>query len=236
MTGFRESEGKIILFLDADLQYNANDIPLFLKKIDEGFDVVNGWRVERKDGLSRIIPSKAYNLLTNLILGPSLHDHNCGMKAFKKGVVEYILLRTDQHRYITSLAHKLGYRVCEVRIHHNPRMHGKPKFNSPVRFFTGLIDLIAVQFQLSYLYKPLLFFVPLGLSLLSIGAISSFYILYLYLTVDFPGGILKYHLPLIVLTSLVILFGLVVIVFSLLAEMVSIIKRDVDFIKEQLRK
>jgi len=235
-TGFNACLGDIVLFMDGDLQYSASDISRFIQKINDGFDVVNGWRIERNDTLIRKIPSRAYNYITNVILGPKLHDHNCGMKAFRKDVVEDILLRTGHHRYITSIAYRLGYTVSELKVKHHPRKYGVTKYSSMTRFFSGVIDMLALRFQLNYSNHPLMVFGSLGGIFLILGMLLGLWLVSLYIA-RIPGGTpLKTHLPALLLSVTLVIAGLVVFVFGLLADMISALKKDVEAVKLKLGK
>jgi glycosyltransferase involved in cell wall biosynthesis len=143
-TGFKAAKGKYVVFIDADMQYEPMDIPALLKPLKTGVvDVVNGWRKKRVDPLTKIIPSKIFNLLTSMFFGIKLHDWNCGFKAFKKEVIKNFYLGRNQHRFLIALIAKKGYKVNEVVINHYARRHGQSKYGF-MRLFQGLHDLIVL--------------------------------------------------------------------------------------------
>lgn len=151
--GFSYSKGDVIITLDADLQDDPLDIPQFLKKIDEGFDLVSGWKIKRKDPLSKTLPSKLFNKITALVSGIELHDFNCGFKAYRRNVLKSIRIYGELHRYIPIMAHTQGFRIGETGIIHHPRLHGKSKYGWE-RFMGGFLDLLTVIATTKYLHKP----------------------------------------------------------------------------------
>jgi glycosyltransferase involved in cell wall biosynthesis len=160
--GFRNAIGNIIFTLDADLQDDPAEVPKFLQKIEEGFDLVSGWRQQRNDPLSKKLPSKLFNGVTSKIAGIKLHDFNCGFKACRKEVLDSLKLYGELHRYIPVLAHSLGFRVGEVVVRHFYRQHGKSKYGWE-RYTRGFIDLLTVLVITRYLYKPGHLFGSIGL-------------------------------------------------------------------------
>jgi len=142
-SGFQKCQGDIIFTMDADLQDDPSEIPKFLAKIDEGFDVVSGWKNNRQDPLSKTLPSKLFNKMTAKLTGISLHDFNCGFKAYKKEVLEGIKIYGELHRYIPVLAHELGFISAEVSVKHNKREFGVSKYGWE-RYARGLVDLLTV--------------------------------------------------------------------------------------------
>jgi len=160
--GFRNAIGNIIFTLDADLQDDPAEVPKFLQKIEEGFDLVSGWRQQRNDPLSKKLPSKLFNGVTSKIAGIKLHDFNCGFKACRKEVLDSLKLYGELHRYIPVLAHSLGFRVGEVVVRHFYRQHGKSKYGGE-RYTRGFIDLLTVLVITRYLYKPGHLFGSIGL-------------------------------------------------------------------------
>ncbi|HLD11032.1 MAG TPA: glycosyltransferase family 2 protein [Candidatus Nanoarchaeia archaeon] len=162
LAGFNEAKGKIIITLDGDLQNNPEDIPRFIEKINQGYDLVNGWRIKRKDNRNKIVPSKIYNKLNRKILNIKLHDLNCGMKAIKKEILDDIGLYGEMHRFIPLFALNKGYKITEIKIKHHPRIHGKSKYNY-TRLFKGASDLIYLNFWLKYKEKPSYFFTKLAI-------------------------------------------------------------------------
>lgn len=160
--GFEMAKGDVIITMDADLQNDPMDIPKFAKKIDEGFDVVNGWRSQRDDPLSKTLPSKIYNRLAQTITGIKLHDSNCGFKAFKKDVLEDIDLYGEMHRYIPIFLAAKGYKLAEIKIRHHPRKYGKSKYGF-FRLLKGFLDLLYVKFWLDFSTRPIHFLGGIGI-------------------------------------------------------------------------
>ena len=141
--GFAASTAPRIVMLDGDGQDDPAEIPGFLALLDKGQDLVNGWKSPRRDPLHKTLPSRVFNLLVGWMTGLWLHDHNCGLKAFRREVLAALPLQGDMHRFITVLAASRGFRVCEKTVHHRPRGHGRTKYGS-LRFITGLVDLVQV--------------------------------------------------------------------------------------------
>ena len=177
--GFRQSIGKYILTLDADLQDDPAEVPRFLQKLEEGFDLVSGWRKHRNDPPSKTLPSQLYNSVTARIAGIPLHDFNCGFKAYRREVLDSLKLYGELHRYIPVLAHSLGFRVSEVVVRHFQRRHGFSKYGWE-RYTRGLIDLITVLVITRYSHKPGHLFGNIGLffGLLGIGSLAYLVILW----------------------------------------------------------
>jgi len=167
--GFRESRGRFVVTMDADLQDDSAEIGPLLAKLGEGYDLVSGWKQKRKDPISKTIPSKLFNGVTARISGVSLHDMNCGLKAYRSEVVKTVKLRGELHRFIPVLAHWNGFRVTEIRTVHHPRLHGTTKFG-PARFINGFLDLLAVMFMTTQSTRPLHLFGRLGILVACVGA------------------------------------------------------------------
>ena len=162
MAGFAEASGEVIITLDADLQDDPEEIPNFLNKINEGYDLVSGWKKKRNDPLSKTIPSKIFNKVTGYLSGLKLHDFNCGFKAYKKEVLDHIQIYGDLHRYIPVLAHDMGYKVTEIPIKHHPRKHGVTKYGME-RYVRGFLDLLTILTTTRFLQRPGHFFGGLGI-------------------------------------------------------------------------
>jgi glycosyltransferase involved in cell wall biosynthesis len=213
--GFKEARGDIVFTLDADLQDDPNEIPSFLKKIVEGFDLVSGWKYERHDPISKTLPSKLFNKVAASTTGVQLHDFNCGFKAYKREVVENLRLYGELHRYIPALAHHDGFKVTEIKVNHRPRQFGKSKYGI-ARFTRGLLDLLTVLFITRYTKKPLHLFGSLGLILLVPGFIINTYLLAIWLMGE---GIARR--PLLTLGVLLMIMGMQFISTGLLGEMIT---------------
>ena len=144
-TGFDAARGELIITLDGDLQNDPEDIPKLLEKIKEGYDVVCGWRKNRKDPLVRKISSRVANAARKLVLGETIHDVGCSLRVFKREVLEKITLGGEDHRFFTAFAAKYGFRVGEAEVHHTPRQYGHSKYDTWKRFRKGLTDLVRIK-------------------------------------------------------------------------------------------
>lgn len=160
--GFKSARGRIIITLDADLQNDPSDIPALLAKMDEGYDVVSGWRKDRKDAfINRKLPSMIANHLISRITGVALHDYGCTLKAYTKDIIDNLHLYGEMHRFIPALASWVGGRIAEVPVNHHPRRFGKSKYGIS-RTFRVVLDLMTVKFLLAYSTRPIHIFGKLG--------------------------------------------------------------------------
>jgi glycosyltransferase involved in cell wall biosynthesis len=212
--GFDYARGDIIISLDADLQNDPKDFPLLIQKIQEGYDIVSGWRQKRKDRmLTRRLPSFIGNWLISFFTRNKLHDYGCTLKAFRKEVVKSIKLYGEMHRFIPAIARNMGFLVTEVKVNHRPRLHGKSKYRS-TRFIRVILDLLTVKFLLSYSTRPLQIFGLIGFLTGIIGIILGLYLSYqrLIIKVGISGR------PLLLLAILLMVIGLQFITLGLLAE------------------
>ena len=166
--GFNAARGGIIITMDADLQDQPEEIPKFLKALDEGADMVSGWKRCRKDPLDKTLPSRVFNFLVRATSGLKLNDVNCGFKAYRAEVAKDIKLYGEMHRFIPILAHAEGYRVGEVAVEHQPREHGHSKYG-PTRLIKGALDLLTTVVLTRYLRRPAHFFGGAGLVVGAIG-------------------------------------------------------------------
>lgn len=214
--GFSEAEGGIIVTMDADLQDDPREIPRFLSKIEEGYDLVSGWKFPRRDPLSKTIPSKLFNLATRVVTGLKLHDSNCGFKAYRSEVVRQLEIYGGLHRYIAALAHWRGFRVGEIEVQHHPRQFGESKFGL-ARFSKGFFDLITALFLTQYVRRPLHLFGWFGVFSLAGGMLINIYLAVLWFTGHRPIG----DRPLLMLGVLLVILGGQFFSFGLLAEMVT---------------
>jgi hypothetical protein len=139
--------------MDADLQDEPREIPRFLEALDSGYDLVSGWKARRNDPLSKTLPSKVFNRITAWISGISLHDFNCGFKAYRREIIEHLQLYGELHRYIPVLAHDAGFKVGEIEVEHHPRRHGKSKYGFE-RYVRGFLDLVTILATTRYLQRP----------------------------------------------------------------------------------
>lgn len=175
--GFLSCTGKYVITMDADLQDDPAEIPNLINKLEEGWDMVSGWKKKRNDPLEKKIPSKIFNRITCFFTGVNIHDFNCGLKAYRKEVVKSLELYGGLHRYIPALAKQMGYTVSEIVVNHRERKFGVSKYGG-TRYFHGFFDLLTVLFLGSYLRRPLHFFGKLGLIMLIGGMGISSYLTY----------------------------------------------------------
>lgn len=185
--GIEASHGSTIVTMDADLQDDPDELPTFLEHLQNGADLVSGWKRDRKDPLGKRLPSKFFNWATNRSTGLTLHDHNCGFKAAHREVYELIPLYGELHRYVPALAHRLGFRVEEIPVNHRPRAQGKSKYGFE-RYLRGFLDLLTVIVLSRYDKRPGHFFGGLGIALGTIGAVALFYLAGVWLFTDHPIG------------------------------------------------
>jgi glycosyltransferase involved in cell wall biosynthesis len=157
--GFDTARGEVVVAMDGDLQNDPADIPALLEKLHEppGYDVVSGWRKDRKDSFTRVVPSRMANWLISRLTGVRLHDYGCSLKAYRREVLADVRLYGEMHRFIPALVHWVGGRVAEMPVNHRPRTAGRSKYGLG-RTFRVLLDLATVKFMLKYMTKPLYFF------------------------------------------------------------------------------
>ncbi|MDD5752079.1 MAG: glycosyltransferase family 2 protein [Candidatus Portnoybacteria bacterium] len=212
--GIDYASGEILILMDSDLQNDPIDIPRLLKEIECGYDVVSGWRKERKDKLfTRKIPSWLANRLISFITGVRLHDYGCTMKAYKSEVIKDIRLYGEMHRFIPAYTSWHGAKIQEIVVNHRPRKHGKTKYGIS-RTFRVILDLLTVKFLTDYSTKPMHFFGRIGFWLFGFGFISGV----LALLLRFFKNITLIQTPLPLLTVLFIVVGVQFILMGLLAE------------------
>lgn len=215
--GFDYCRGEIVITIDADLQNDPSDIEKLLKKIEEGYDLVSGWRWKRKDKFfTRILPSKIANFLISIITGVKLHDYGCTLKAYRSEVVKNIRLYGEMHRFVPAVASLLGITVTEVKVNHRKRKAGKSKYGIG-RTIRVILDLITVKFLISYSTRPLQIFGLIGLLTGGTGFFLGLYLTYLKIIERQAIG----NRPLLLLSVLLIFLGAQFISLGLLAEMLS---------------
>lgn len=213
--GFDYATGEIIVTMDGDLQNDPKDIPLLIEKIEEGYDIVSGWRAKRQDRLlSRKIPSRVANWLIGLMTGVKLHDSGCSLKAYRSHVVKNLRLYGEMHRFIPALASSRGARIAEVKVNHHPRRRGSSKYGIS-RTIRVILDLITIKFLLSFLTRPLQIFGLLGLAFSGMGFLICLYLSLLKLIL----GRSISDRPLLLLGVLLLVLGVQFIGFGLIAEM-----------------
>lgn len=212
--GFKEATGDVVVTMDADLQDDPGEIINLLKKLDEGYDVISGWKKKRYDPIIKKLSSKFFNLVTRIFSGIKIHDINCGLKAYRKDVTENLKIYGELHRYIPVLAKWQGYKISEAIVQHHPRKYGTTKFGTS-RFFKGFIDLLTVMFTTRYIRRPMHFFGFLGMLSFIVGIVVNGYLVYLWAIQD------KYlsNRPMLFLGILLIIVGVQFFSVGLLGEM-----------------
>ena len=215
--GFDNATGDLIIAMDADLQNDPADIPVLLEKIHEGYDVVTGWRYDRKDPfLSRRLPSKIANWIISTATGVRIHDYGCTLKAFKHEVIKNIKLYGEMHRFVPAIASAMGISIAEVKVNHRPRRFGQSKYGIS-RTVRVILDLLTVKFLLSYATRPIHVFGTLGIISGSIG-------LFIAIVMTFQRqfyGIPLSDRPLLLLAVFLMFVGVQFVTMGLLAEMLA---------------
>lgn len=211
--GFKYVTGDVVVTMDADLQDDPSEISALLKKLEEGYDLVSGWKKVRKDPFIKKYSSRFFNFVTRLISKIKIHDFNCGIKAYRREVVDNIYIYGELHRYIPVLANWQGYSISEIVVKHHSRRYGKTKFGIS-RFFKGFIDLITVIFTTRYVKRPMHLFGFLGAMAFLAGIIVNGYLTYLWIT----GGYLS-NRPMLFLGILLVIVGVQFFSVGLLGEM-----------------
>jgi glycosyltransferase involved in cell wall biosynthesis len=213
--GFAVARGEIIVTIDADLQDDPGEIPRLLEKLDEGYDLVSGWKCTRRDSFSRRLLSRIYNNATGIVTGVRLHDMNCGLKAYRAEVLRSIRLYGELHRFIPVLAHHRGFRTAELPVNHRQRAVGQSRYGLE-RYARGFFDLLTVAYLGRYRNRPLHFFGGIGMLL---GAIGSAVLL--YLTVLKFGGASIGGRPLLMLGVLLLVVGVQFFSLGLVGELLT---------------
>jgi glycosyltransferase involved in cell wall biosynthesis len=214
--GFDFAHGDVVITMDGDLQNDAADIPMLLDKIDEGYDVVSGWRIKRQDVfLTRRLPSQIANALISKVTGVQLHDYGCSLKAYRSEVVKNINLYGDMHRFIPALASWMGIQVAEVPVNHSARKYGRSKYGLG-RTVKVLLDLLTVKFLLDFATRPIQIFGLMGMLSLVGGTGIGIYLAVLRLWMGQAIG----DRPLLLLAVLMVLVGVNLIIMGLLGELV----------------
>ena len=211
--GFENVDGDIIITMDADLQDDPKEIISIINKIEEGWDLVSGWKKNRQDPLSKRLPSKVFNFITSLLTGIKIHDFNCGLKAYRKKVIKSIDVYGGLHRYIPALAGRLGFSVTEIAVNHRERKYGTTKYGAN-RLYHGFFDLFTMLFTSKYINRPLHFFGMIGLFLFMIG-----FIICIYLTIGWFNGIWLGNRPILFLGILLLIIGIQFFSIGLLGEL-----------------
>lgn len=218
VAGFSRCRGEIIFTMDGDLQDDPEEIPSFLAKLDEGYDLVSGWKYPRLDPFSKTFPSRVFNALVSTTTGVHLHDINNGFKAYRRDVIEdsHLKLYGEFHRFIPVMAQWRGFRVTEIKVRHHPRIYGVSKFGAR-RFARGFIDLLNVLFLTTFLRVPLRFFGPLGFWTFFLGVlIDAYVVLRSWVFTHEP----IHNQPVLFVGILLMIFGVQFILTGLQSEMI----------------
>lgn len=213
--GFDLASGRVVVPMDGDLQNDPLDIPLLLARIDDGYDVVSGWRKDRKDTfINRRLPSILANSFISHLTGVHLHDYGCTLKAYRRDVLEDVNLYGEMHRFVPALASQVGARVTELPVRHHERLHGQSKYGIS-RTMRVILDLMTVKFLLSYSTKPIQLFGKWGIYTLFAGVLSGAATIYMKLFEQMSMN----RNPLLILTAFLLFMGIQFIVLGLLAEL-----------------
>ncbi len=216
--GFKEVDGDLIITMDADLQDEPEEIPKMINKINEGYDLISGWKQDRKDPKIKLLSSKIFNFTVSSLTGIKLHDFNCGFKIYRKEVIKNIDVYGELHRFMPVLAHQKGFKVGEEKVRHNSREHGVSKYGKSglKRIKNYILDTINIFLITKYSKKPLHFFGNIGLLFFLIGFVIESYLTYLRLAT----GSIQNHTPLLMLGILLIIIGTQLISLGLLGEII----------------
>ena len=213
--GFEAAAGDVVVTIDGDLQDDPAEIPRLLAKLEEGFDLVSGWKTRRRDPLSRRVLSRIFNVVTGRLSGLRLHDLNCGLKAYRAEVVRGLRIYGELHRFLPVLAHYRGFRVAELPVNHRPREHGRSRYGME-RYLRGFLDLLTVTFMGRYRHRPLHLFGGFGLLLGGAGTLVLLYLTAVKLSGE-PIG----HRPLLTLGVLLVVVGMQFLSLGLISELIT---------------
>jgi glycosyltransferase involved in cell wall biosynthesis len=227
--GMRAARGDAILMMDADLQDDPAEISRFLAAMNEGYDVINGWKQRRLDPWHKVYPSRVFNWLVGLLTGLRLHDHNCGLKLFREEVAREIRIYGELHRFIAVLAHARGFKVTEIAVNHRPRQHGRSKYGLR-RFLRGFLDLLTVKFLTGFGQRPQHMLGAFGLGFFLLGLVGLGYLGVYWIVMTASGADPQIgSRPLLAYSIAATLLGAQAISLGLLAELlVSYTGRESD--------
>jgi glycosyltransferase involved in cell wall biosynthesis len=213
--GIDHAKGDIIVLMDADLQNDPEDIPLMMELIEQGYDVVSGWRKARQDKfLTRILPSKIANWIISSVTGVHLHDYGCTLKAYRREVLEGFRLYGEMHRFIPAYAGSVGAKIIEVAVNHHPRLHGETKYGLD-RTLKVILDLFTVKFLMSFFHKPIYLFGGTGLALMIVSGLALLFLMVRRLWI----GTSVLSSPIFQASTMVMILGFQSILMGLIAEL-----------------
>jgi len=215
--GFQAARGELVFTLDGDLQDDPDEIPRFLAKLGEGYDVISGWKKTRHDPWHKVYPSRVFNWIVSRLSGCRLHDHNCGFKLYRAQVLREIGIYGELHRFIPVLAHARGFRVSEVEVRHRRRRHGTSKYGVS-RFLKGFLDLLTVRFLTRFSQRPLHVLGGIGMALFGLGSLGMLYLAVLWLD---PSNRPIGSRPMLLYSIALLLVGVQLVSLGILAELVT---------------
>ena len=214
--GIDHASGAVIIPLDADMQNDPADVPMLLEKINEGYDLVSGWRINRQDNMSRTLPSQMANWLISQVTGVHLHDYGCTMKAYRREVLSGFHLYGEMHRFIPVYANAEGAKMTEVPVHHHPRKFGKAKYGLE-RTLKVILDLFTVKFLTSYAKKPIYLFGGAGFAMGGLGALM---LIFLFIRRIF-FFVSVFESPLFIMAIMISILGFQSVLMGLIAELLA---------------
>ena len=220
--GFKLAEGEYVITMDADLQDDPLEIPNLISKLEEGYDLVTGWKKDRKDPWTKRIPSKIANFVTGLITGVKVHDMNCGLKIYRRNVVKSLDIYGGRHRYIPALAGQKRFRITEIPVQHHERQFGVTKYGGS-RLFHGFFDLVTILFLNRYTQKPLHLFGLFGLACITLAFLSELYVVILKICFDHP---FQKHFAMMLFGAMLFVLGLWFFSIGLIGEMIAQTTQD----------
>tara|TARA_B100001996_G_C18631763_1_gene582059 strand:+ start:198 stop:1118 length:921 start_codon:yes stop_codon:yes gene_type:complete len=215
--GFKVAKGDYIITMDADLQDDPAEIPNLIEKLNEGWDLVSGWKKVRNDPLNKTLPSKIFNFVTRILTGVKIHDFNCGLKGYKNAVIKSVDIYGGRHRYIPALAGQKKFKITEIIVNHRSRKYGITKYGGS-RIFHGFFDLITILFLDRYDQQPLHLFGSFGLVFLGFGLIAEITVLYFKYKIGEPFSM---HIALLLFGIMLIVIGIQFFSIGLLAELLA---------------
>ena len=216
-SGMELATKNAVVLMDGDLQDDPEEIPHLIKILEDGYDLVSGWKKTRHDPWTKTFPSKIFNIVTRLLTGVKIHDFNCGLKCYRQAVVKSLEIFGGRHRYIPALAGQKNFRVGEIVINHRPRKYGKTKYGG-LRLFHGFFDLMTILFLNRYTQQPLHLFGIFGLIAFIFGLVSEFVVLYYKFRIGDP---FSKHIALLIFGVMLMVIGIQFFSIGLLGEMMA---------------